>query len=518
MKVEIYDTTLRDGAQGAGISYTEKDKLKIIEALDRLGVDYIEAGNMASNPKDRELYAAKLPTLKHARLAAFCITRHPNAKAEEDAGLRAVAGCPADTVTVAGKSWEYHVRRVVGTTPEENLNMIADTVSFFVKSGKHVIFDAEHFFDGYSDNPGYAMKVIETAAKAGAETVVLCDTNGGMLPDAVGVAVTSVKKRFPDLKFGIHCHNDMGMAVSAAVEAVLCGVCQVQGTVSGVGERCGNTNLNTVIPLLQLKLGYDCIGADNLKTLTSTARSVNEIMNRTFDDSEPFVGGYAFTHKAGMHIDAVRKSPRAMEHITPELVGNERNLPVSELSGRSAVIDKITSLIPSLTKDSPEVKAVLDTIKERENRGYQYENAEASLMLLIRRALGIEKKFYEVLNFQVNINESPSDSLCTALIKVRVGEKTSLKASEGNGPVNALDLALRDALSDFYPTLKDMYLSDYKVRVLDSTETTASKVRVFIETTDGVKVWNTIGVSADIIDASREALTDALDMKLYEIG
>lgn len=515
MKISIYDTTLRDGSQGAGVSYTEEDKLRIIRALDGLGADYIEAGNPSSNIKDAELLerACKM-RLKNAKLAAFVSTRRPGTDVYEDEAIVRTASLEAPVVTVVGKSWLYQVSHVLKATAEENLAMIRDTVSYFKAAGKEVVFDAEHFFDGYGDNPQYALDTVGAAAEAGADTVVLCDTNGGSLPDVIGMVTAAVKSRYPEPKLGIHCHNDLGMAVAASLEAVLSGAEQVQGTVSGVGERCGNANLNTLIPLLQLKMGYGCIPEESMRGLTRSVRYINEIMNLPFNDSEPFVGGYAFSHKAGMHIDAVRKSPRSFEHIMPELVGNERNLLVSELSGRAAVIEKTASLKPGLTKDSEEVKRALELIKERESRGYQYENAEASLMLLIREALGIRRKFYEILNFQVSINESPSGSLCTALIKIEVDGKTGITAAEGDGPVNALDLAMRESLVPFYPTMKEMRLSDYKVRVLNSTDTTASKVRVFIETTDGVRVWNTIGVSNDIIEASRQALADAIETKL----
>lgn len=514
MKIKIYDTTLRDGAQGAGISFTEDDKLKIIHALDELGIDYIEAFNPSSNPRDSDLLSRICGVkLKHAKIAAFTSTVHPYEPARESSQLALLTGSDVRTVTVVGKSWKYQVESVLGTTPEENLRMIYDTVSFLKNAGKEVIFDAEHFFDGYADNTEYALLAIGEAVRAGADAVTLCDTNGGTLPDVIGMVVGAVRKAFPELNIGIHCHNDLGVAVAATLEAVLSGASQVQGTVSGVGERCGNTNLNTIIPLLQLKMGYDCIPKDSLADLTQKARYINEIMNLTFSESEPFVGGYAFAHKAGMHIDAVRKSPRSFEHIMPELVGNERTMLVSELAGRSAVIEKMTALKPGLTKDSEEVKKALELIKRRESEGFQYENADASLMLLVREALGLRKSYYEILNFQVSVNESPSDSLCTALIKIKVGGKTGITAAEGNGPVDALDHAMRESLAKFYPPIAQVYLTDYKVRVLNS-DAAASKVRVFIESTDGVHVWNTIGVSHDIIDASRQALTDAIETKL----
>lgn len=517
MKVEIYDTTLRDGAQAAGVAFHTGDKIKIIHALDALGVDYIEAGNFASEP-DMALFQTT-PTLglTHAKLTAFGSTRRAYTAVADDESLVAVAASPVPVVAVFGKASAFQVRHILRAPLEENLAMIADTVAYLKSAGKEVIFDAEHFFDGYGDAPAYAMETLACAVGAGADAVILCDTNGGMLPDSIGVAVSAVKSRFPDVRVGIHCHNDMGMAVAASVTAVLSGACQVQCTVSGIGERCGNANLNTILPVLQLKLGFDCIAPERLANLTAIAREINEYANCAFDDSEPFVGGYAFTHKAGMHIDAVGKEPRSFEHITPESVGNERNILISELSGRAALRMKMCALIPSLTKDSPEVVKATEYIRRLEGEGYQYENAEASLMLRIREALGIRRRYYELKTFQVLISEpksTASSALCNVLIKIAVDGKEEITAAEGRGPVNALDNALRRALIHFYPQLKNVRLTDYKVRVLESGEATASRVRVFIESTDGNHVWRTIGVSEDVIDASWQALGDAMEYRL----
>ncbi len=525
MKIELYDTTLRDGAQGPGISFTEADRERVIHALDDLGIDYIEAGNFAIGSNDWEIFrrAEELcASLKHARLVAFGSTRRAGERAFDDAALRAIAKSAVPVVAVFGKSWAYQVEEVLHTTREENLAMIADTVRFLKTAGKEVIFDVEHFFDGYSDSPTYAMDVLATAHAAGADRLVLCDTNGGMLPDIIGMTVEAVHAALPDAKLGIHCHNDMGMAVACSLSAVLAGAVQVQGTISGMGERCGNANLSTLIPLLQLKLGFGCVSDEQLATLTATTRAVNEIANRDFDDREPFVGGYAFTHKAGMHIDAVRKRPRTFEHIAPERVGNSRNFLISELSGRSALQEKMRAILPGVTKDSPQVASVLARVKAAEGRGYQYEDAEASLMLLIYEGLGLRREFFAVETFKVMVGEPYSrghgaqndGTSCTAMIKIAVDGAEEITAAEGCGPVNALDCALRRALTRFYPEIDRVRLTDYKVRVSGSDSATASVVKVFIESTDGRRVWRTCGVSADIIDASWQALLDAVEFYL----
>ncbi len=517
MKIEIYDTTLRDGAQGAGISFTAEDKKKIISALDRLCVDYIEIGNFASNGIDIDLInnCDKIH-VKHARLCAFGSTRRANSRIESEPEFAAVATSPIKTVAIFGKSWLYQVYNVLATDPAENLSMIYDTVKYLKDAGKEVIFDAEHFFDGYSENPEYALSVLQTAHSAGADTLVLCDTRGGMLPDIIGMTCGKIRTALPQAKLGIHCHNDIGMAVASSVSAVLEGTAQIQGTISGMGERCGNANLNTLIPLLQIKLGYKCIPEEKLSQLTKEVRYINEVCNRKFDESEPFVGGYAFTHKAGMHIDAVKKAPLAFEHTDPSIIGNSRNLLISDIAGRAAVQDKMETLLPGVSKDDPKVRAALEKIKEYESKGYTYENADASLMLLMRDAIGTRKRFFELIKYQVTVNESKYESYCTALINISVDGKQEITAAEGEGPVNAMDIALRRALGRFYPEVENARLTDYKVRVINSSDTTASKVCVFIETADDVKIWHTTGVSVDIIDASWQALADAVEYKLYE--
>ncbi len=527
MKVEIYDTTLRDGAQGAGIDFTDDNRISIIHVLDSLGVSYIEAGNAASERDSAFFDECDKLKLENAHISAFCATRRAGKKAENDPVLLRLSQSPVEYVAVVGKAWEYQVTTVLGTTAEENLEMIFDTVSFLCRFGKHVFFDAEHFFDGYGDSPAYAISVLQTAIDAGAERLVLCDTNGGMLPDAIGVIVNSVHSKIPSAHLGIHCHDDIGMAVACSVEAVISGAVQVQGTICGIGERCGNCNLNTAIPVLQLKLGYNCLTKAQLAQLTRTARSVTEIANLSFNDHSPFVGGYAFTHKAGMHIDAVRKTPRTFEHTMPELVGNASNLLISGISGKSAYQAVLDRIVPELNLEigTERFNKVISHIKSFENKGFQFENAEASLLLVILEALGLRRSFYELLTFRVMISEPLSinpKSKCSAFIKVAIpkqnGEITEeLTAAEGNGPIHALDVALRRALSGFYPDLAAVRLSDYTVRVLDSaSDTTASSVRVLIESTDGVSVWRTVGVSVDIVDASWQALRDSIEYYLYK--
>ena len=520
MKLEIYDSTLREGEQSATVSFSQGDKLKIITALDDLGISYIEAG-MVTGEEDCEFFrkASALP-LQNARIVAFGATCRPDESAEDCRSIQYLLSCPVETVCIFGKSWDYQVSKVLGTTKKENLRMIHDTVSFLQKNGKRVFFDAEHFFDGYSDDPTYAMKVLETARDAGAERLILCDTNGGMLPDVIGMAAAAVCEKFPKC-VGIHCHNDLGMAEACTVSAVLSGCVQVQCTVSGIGERCGNANLNTLIPILQLKLGFDCIG-DRLSTLTEKVRYINETANRTFDEREPFVGGYAFTHKAGMHIDGVMKSPRTFEHISPEAVGNLRNIVISSLAGRSAMADKMASIMPNLSRTSPEVARALEAVRKKEALGYSYEDAEGSLSLVIKEALGLRKNYFDLVHFKVMTDEDALtdeadkaiDAMrSSAMIKISVNGKEKLSCAEGNGPVNAMDRALRQVLSAFYPVIDKMKLCDFKVRV-SGGGATASVVRVVIESTDGRSVWRTVGVSPDIINASWQALRDSVEYML----
>lgn len=523
MKIEIFDTTLRDGEQGAGVEFSTHDKLRVIHALDSLGVSYIEAGMITDERSASFFESLRDVKLQNARLAVFTQTCKVGEAASENRLLSLAANAPVPVAVIYGKAWLYQVTDVLGTTAEENLRIIGDSIRYLRESGKEVIFDAEHFFDGYADSPEYAMSVIRTAYQNGAARVVLCDTNGGMLPDVVGLITTAVTEKFQNI--GIHCHNDMGMAAACSVSAVLSGATQVHGTVSGVGERCGNANLNTVIPVLQLKLGFDCIG-ENIKNLTQTARLVNEAANLSFNESEPFVGGYAFTHKAGAHIDGVRKTPRSFEHISPETVGNGRNILISGLSGRSAIVDKMNAYLAqsdgAYSKDDSRVLRALELIKEREAAGYDYEDAGASLSLLIDEALERRQHYFSLLSLKVIVDENATSEgtvedknyfTASAIIKISVDGKEYLTAGEGNGPINAIDEALRRALTRFYPTIANMHLTDYRVRVLDSNAT-ASNVRVSIESTDGKSVWRTIGVSSDVINASWQALRDSVEYML----
>lgn len=425
-------------------------------------------------------------------------------------------GAGVDTVAIFGKSWDFHVTDIINATLQENLEMIYDTVSYLKDKGKEVVFDAEHFFDGYKNNPEYAMKTLDSAVQAGADCLCLCDTNGGTFPDEIFEITKKVVDRF-DVVVGIHAHNDCGMAVANTVMAVKAGATHVQGTMTGFGERCGNTNLSTVIPDLQLKLDYKCIPDENMGKLTHIAREVSEIANLKLDDRAPFVGKTAFAHKGGMHIDGVSKNSKSFEHIDPELVGNERKFLTSEVAGRTTILSMIQKIAPNIEKNSPETVKIIDRLKELEYEGYQFEGAEGGFELVIRKELGKYKPFFELETFKI-VGDYPSDvdESATAMIKISVDGKKEITAAEGEGPVNALDKALRKALEVFYPALSDVHLTDYKVRVLDSGSATASKVRVLIESSDGVDSWTTVGVSKDIIEASWGALVDSIEYKLIK--
>jgi len=516
-QVKIYDTTLRDGAQAQGISFTVEDKLKIAEAVDRLGASYIEAGNPGSNPKDLEFFQrVKGIGLKNAKVVAFGSTRRVNIDVNDDSNVKSLLIADTPAVAIFGKSWDFHVDEVIRTTLDENLRMIFDTIEFFTKKGKEVIFDAEHFFDGYKANSKYAMQTIEAACNAGAASICLCDTNGGSFPNEI-FKITSRVVESLNIPVGIHCHNDNGMAVANSIIAIQAGASQVQGTINGFGERCGNANLCTIIPNLQIKADYQCIPAESMKYLTSVARYVSEIANVIHDEREPYVGGSAFAHKGGMHIDAVFKNPVSFEHINPELVGNKRVILMSEVAGRSTIMKRINEVDSSICKDSPEAKAIINKMKELEHDGYQYEGAESSFELVIRKILGKYTPFFNLNEFKVIVGEPSINSVnSSAMIKIGVGDQAEITAAEGCGPVNALDNALRKALERFYPEIRQMKLTDYKVRVLDSTSATAAKVRVLIESADGKDVWTTIGVSTDIIDASWKALVDSIEYKLIK--
>lgn len=514
-KIIAYDSSLRDGAQAQGISFSVEDKIKIVEKLDQLGIGYIEAGNPGSNPKDLQFFTRVAALkLKNAKIIAFGSTRKVGVAVENDRNVQSLLQANTDAVAIFGKSWDYQVTDILRTSLEENLHMIGDTVRFLKQQGREVVFDAEHFFDGYKANQDYAMQTLEAAASAGADTLCLCDTNGGTFPSDLFAITQKVVGRF-DAQIGIHCHNDSEMAVANSVAAVQAGATQVQGTINGIGERCGNANLCSIIPNLQLKLGMECIPPENMEQLTSVARFVSEVANVTFNEKAPYVGHDAFSHKGGMHIDAVSKNPVSYEHIDPEQVGNTRHILMSEVAGRSALLAKMKAVDAALDKDSADTKRILEHLKAMEHEGYQFESAESSFQLLVRKLLGKYRPFFELKEYKVVIHEPSVNGInSSVMIKIAVGDQEEITAAEGDGPVNALDNAVRKALERFYPAIKEVKLTDYKVRVLDSDKASAAKVRVLIESTDHHESWTTIGVSTDIIDASWRALIDSIEYKL----
>jgi len=515
LKLEILDSTLRDGCQGEGISFTVMDKLRVAKTLDELGIEYIEAGNPGSNPKDLEFFknTDKLKLI-NSKLAAFGSTRRKNITVSEDKGIKAIMDANTPCVVIFGKSSTLHVKTVLNTTEQENLLMISDTIKYFKQMGKEVIYDAEHYYDGYKLDNSYALKTLKAAVEAGADCLVLCDTNGGCFPSEIYDMTKKVVDTFK-CKVGIHCHNDSGLAVANSIAAVDAGAVHIQGTLLGFGERCGNANLSTIIPNLQLKKGYQCIPGKNISNLTSASIRIAEIANIKINNNEPYVGTSAFAHKAGMHADGVSKASHSFEHIAPDSVGNERRFLMSEMAGRSAVLKRIQKINPKLVKESPETSAIIETIKDLEHQGYQFEGADASFEIIVRKQLGKYKSFFKLVNYSIVSNRPPlKDIAATASIKIIVDGQTELTAAEGNGPVNALDKALRKALLGFYPVLDTVHLIDYKVRVMESTFATAAKVRVLIESTDGNQTWTTVGVSTDIIEASWLALVDSIEYKL----
>lgn len=517
--ISIFDSTLRDGAQGQGISYSVEDKIKIVKALDDIGVTYIEAGNPGSNPKDMEFFKRiKEVSLKTSKVAAFGSTRRPGKEVKDDANIKNILIADTDVVVIFGKAWDFQVKDILKTTLEENLNMIDDTIRFLAERGKEVIFDAEHFFDGYKDNKEYAMQTIKTAKEAGAKTVVLCDTNGGTLPGEIEAIVKEAVSNVGG-SVGIHCHDDIGMAVANSIVAAQSGADHIQGTFIGTGERCGNSNLSAIIPTLKLKLGVDVIDEENLSKLTSVARFIAEISNITLNDDSPYVGNSAFAHKGGMHIDAVCKDSRSYEHVKPESIGNERRFLISEVSGKSTILSQIKEIFPNVSKESKEIQLITDRLKELEYEGYQFEGAEGTVELVMRKIMGKYKPFFKLNHFKVfaeQFSDETKGFTSSAMINVTVDGKEQISAAEGEGPVNALDKALRKALEVFYPQLSDVRLVDFKVRVLDSESATNAKVRVLIESTDGKESWSTVGVSRDLIKASWIALVDSIEYKLIK--
>lgn len=514
-KVKLYDTTLRDGSQGEGISYSVSDKMRITNELDMLGIHYIEGGWPGSNPKDMEFYLAmSKKRLKNSQLVAFSMTRRAHNKACEDPNLKALIKSQAKIIAIVGKTWDLHITDVLKTTLEENIHMIKDTVSFLVSKGLTVFYDAEHFFDAFTANREYSLRCLATAENAGAHAICLCDTNGGTLTSEIFSVVKQIR---PHVKvmLGIHCHNDAGVAVANSLAAVEAGAEMVQGTINGYGERCGNADLIPIIANLKLKLGVDCITQEKLKELTKVSHFVSEISNMKQKTEQPYVGASSFAHKGGMHINAVMKNPKAYEHADPEQVGNHRRILLSELGGKTGIALRAKDYDLDLSRDDPKTKKLLKLIQKLEHEGYHFEAAEASFELLMKRELKKYSKFFELEGFRVVI-EKVSDKKITseAIIKVKVKGQKEHTAAEGDGPVNALDNALRKALKDFYPALSKMHLSDFKVRVLDEKSGTAARVRVLIESQDELDTWNTIGVSENIIEASWQALVDSVEYKL----
>jgi len=514
--IKLYDTTLRDGMQSEGVSFSLKDKIAIAKCLDELGLDYIEGGYAASNPKEIQFFqeAAKL-SLKNSRIVAFGSTRRADSSVSDDVSLNAMLACKTPAATLVGKAWDMHVTDVLGCSLDDNLAICAESVEYLKKHGIETIFDAEHFFDGYKVNPEYAMKVLSAAAQAGADVLVLCDTNGGCMPEQVYEITKDVCQKFSPMVIGIHTHNDVDCATANSLAAVRAGARHVQGTINGLGERCGNANLCAVIPNLAFKMGFDVLSPEKIKTLTEVSLFVFEIGNLTPVMNMPYVGESAFAHKGGLHVDAMRKSKRAYEHIAPDLVGNERRFLISELSGRSTVLAELEKA--KIAEDKKLAKKILVRVQELENEGYQFEAADASFDLLVKKIMGTFKPSFELIKYHVNVEKRLTGDLVTeATVKLKVGDKTEHIVGEGDGPVNALDAALRKSLEGFYPSIKDIRLIDYKVRVVNAGAGTAARVRVIIESRDKNSIWGTVGVSENIIEASWQALVDSVEYKLQK--
>jgi 2-isopropylmalate synthase len=512
--IEIYDTTLRDGSQGEGINFSVVDKLRIAERIDAFGIPYIEGGWPGSNPKDIEFFAqAKRKKFKRARLAAFGATRRKGVAVEDDDQVRLLLEAGTPVITIVGKTWLLHVKEVLRTTPEENLAMIGDTIRYLKDHSKFVIFDAEHSFDGFNDEPDYALATWRAAEKAGADFVVLCDTNGGRLPNEI-TRITAVARRELSGKIGIHTHDDIGLGVANALAGLEAGATQVQGTINGYGERTGNCNLTSVIPNVALKLKKTCVPAASLSKLRELSQFVDEIANVRHNPRMPWVGSAAFSHKGGQHVNAVQKLARSYEHVDPSLIGNQRSVLISDLAGKSNIVLKAQELGFKITNDTPELKAILARIKELEHQGFEFEAAEGSLALLIRKILKHEQPSFRVEAYHVSMRRDGMESVVESTVKVRVDDKIAHTVSEGDGPVNALDSALRGALVHFFPQIKKVQLTDYKVRILDSATGTAAKTRVLIQSTDGKEEWGTVGVDDNIIEASLQALVDSMEYRL----
>ncbi len=515
-RIVLYDSTLREGDQSEYVNFSKEDKLRILERLDDFGMDYVEGGWPGANPKDTSFFkeAVRL-NLARTKLTAFGMTRRPGVTAARDPGIQTILRSGVRTATIVGKSWDLHVKEALRVSYAENLRMIRDSVLFLKKRLEEVFFDAEHFFDGYLTNPEYTVRCIQAAEEAGADCIVLCDTNGGMIPSRLQRIVREV---FPlvSVPLGIHTHNDSELAAANSLAAVQEGVTQVQGTINGYGERCGNANLCSVIPTLQLKMNLPCVPKEKLRTLRDCSRFVAELANQIPNRQRPYVGESAFAHKGGIHVSAVTKNPRTYEHVRPEAVGNERRFLVSDVSGKATVEEKARQFRLNLEKKRGAAQEIMEALKNMERKGYRYEGAEASFELMMRKALGKRRKFFNLVGFRVidEKREEKEPPYSEATVMIEVGGKVEHTAAEGEGPVNALDNALRKALEKFYPQLRTVRLLDYKVRVLPSGEGTRSHVRVLIESGDGVRKWSTVGVSYNIIEASWQALVDSVEYKL----
>ena len=509
-RISIYDTTLRDGSQGEGINFSLQDKLLLTARLDDLGIDYIEGGYPLSNPKDFEYFqAVRSLKLKHAKVVAFGMTRRKNSPPESDTCLKALLDSNTPVVTIVGKTWDFQVAEVLNTTLDENVAMIGDSVRYCRDRGREVFYDAEHFFDGYKANPDYALKTLLAAEAAGATVVILCDTNGGTMPERIGEVVATVRKQLQ-----VQLGNDCDLAVANTIAGVRAGATQVQGTINGIGERCGNVDLISAIANLALKYRYEVLPPDKLARLTELSRYVYELANMNFRNGQPFVGSSAFAHKGGMHTHAVAKNPLTYEHISPELVGNERRMLVSELSGQSTILAKTTKY--AVSHDKELMAKILTEVQNREYEGYEYEAAEASFDLLVKKAAGLYQPWFERVGYRVNLEQGALGILTEATIKLKVAGAVEHTVAEGDGPVNALDAAVRKALLPYFPRLEELQLVDYKVRVVNSKEGTAARVRVVIESRDGHDLWGTVGVSENVVEASWLALADSIEYKLFK--
>lgn len=512
--IELYDTTLRDGSQGEGVNFSVADKLRVAEKLDQFGVNYIEGGWPGSNPKDVEFFKqVRDRDIKNAKIAAFGSTRRKDCGVEDDPQVRLLLEAQTPVVTIFGKSWILHVEEIIKTTPEENLKMIGDTVRFLKENGVQVIYDGEHAFDGYKNNAEYALATFKAAADAGADFVVLCDTNGGCLPSEIQEITRETLKTI-SCPVGIHTHDDCGLGVANAMASIEAGATHIQGTINGYGERTGNCNLTSAIPNIVFKMRKRSISEKALKNLRDISNFVDEIANIRHNPRQPWVGSTAFAHKGGMHVNAVNKVPHSFEHVNPEIVGNERRILVSDLSGRSNIFIKAKELGFEIDNATTELKEILDTVKQYEHDGYEYEAAEASLKLLIQKILQHRDQPFQILGYHVSMRRDKGHSVCQATIKVQVNGEIAHTVAEGDGPVNALDEALRMALSKFFDKVKSIQLIDYKVRILGGREGTAAKTRVLIESSDGHSEWGTVGASENIIEASLQALTDSMEYAL----